>query len=611
MNHLFLFTIGPVQTFLAQARKAQDLFAGSLLISDLTRTAINAAKKEGIDVIFPDVSKTGDSVPNRFIGTCQIADVKSGTAIENAVRDRWKAIAAEALRGGVAKPLHFDDQVEGLLEIYWMFHPVTPNRSYFEVCQEADRWFGALKNMRNATVSLPETGRKCSVDGVRNVRFYRPLPGENNVAQLMGSKLFQPNDGVSITLLDDPQKFKPLPAVLQPGEGLSAVSFIKRRFEAQKVKSFESTAAVALMDDVQQLIDKEIKKEWTKGAEAYRAFIGLFERKVDYFDEQLFYEENLTPQYLKKYGYEAVVRNPSDWETVKNNHEILKGWLKQKYYAILLFDGDSMGDLISGKFLPDKSESAVVQFQCKLSGLLGEFAATASQLLSYPKGRTVYAGGDDFLGFVNLYHLLPVLHMLREQFDIMVNEPLQKEFHLKDTNNQPFYFSFSAGVAVAHYKIPLNIVLQEARNAEKRAKQSGRNALGLSVLKHSGETHQSVMQWSSGNNNKPARHAKLLGQLLEGLQGGYSDQFIRALQLQTARLSDDFYQSAGRSELLKTELKRLVARARPEHIEKDEAIIWAETTVFPLFEACKGDFNAFMNLLLSVHFLHSKMGTTA
>ncbi len=32
-NHLFLFTLGPVQSFIAQARKTQDLYAGSETLS--------------------------------------------------------------------------------------------------------------------------------------------------------------------------------------------------------------------------------------------------------------------------------------------------------------------------------------------------------------------------------------------------------------------------------------------------------------------------------------------------------------------------------------------------------------------------------------------------
>lgn len=39
-NYLFLFTISPVQSFISQARKVQDLAAGSKLLSDLISEAI-------------------------------------------------------------------------------------------------------------------------------------------------------------------------------------------------------------------------------------------------------------------------------------------------------------------------------------------------------------------------------------------------------------------------------------------------------------------------------------------------------------------------------------------------------------------------------------------
>ncbi|MBK6682241.1 MAG: hypothetical protein IPG53_20725 [Ignavibacteriales bacterium] len=51
MKYLFLLSIGPVQSFIAQARKSRDLRLGSELLSRLIDTALNepSIKK----VIFP------------------------------------------------------------------------------------------------------------------------------------------------------------------------------------------------------------------------------------------------------------------------------------------------------------------------------------------------------------------------------------------------------------------------------------------------------------------------------------------------------------------------------------------------------------------------------
>ncbi len=38
-QYLFLFTIGPVQSFIAQARKTRDLYAGSAILGEIIDAA--------------------------------------------------------------------------------------------------------------------------------------------------------------------------------------------------------------------------------------------------------------------------------------------------------------------------------------------------------------------------------------------------------------------------------------------------------------------------------------------------------------------------------------------------------------------------------------------
>lgn len=69
MKHLLLFTITPVQSFIAEARKVSDLAAGSQLLSQLISDAMQYLIDRNIssedDIIFP--SRTIDSKPNRFL----------------------------------------------------------------------------------------------------------------------------------------------------------------------------------------------------------------------------------------------------------------------------------------------------------------------------------------------------------------------------------------------------------------------------------------------------------------------------------------------------------------------------------------------------------------
>ncbi len=53
-THLFLFTIGPVQAFIAQARRTQDLYIGSRMLSALAAAGVRAATNSaGFQAIFP------------------------------------------------------------------------------------------------------------------------------------------------------------------------------------------------------------------------------------------------------------------------------------------------------------------------------------------------------------------------------------------------------------------------------------------------------------------------------------------------------------------------------------------------------------------------------
>lgn len=71
MNSLLIFTIGPVQSFLEQARKTHDLYAGSRFLSHLCRRAIDKARELGAEIIYPHLdnpSFPGASLPSSLLG---------------------------------------------------------------------------------------------------------------------------------------------------------------------------------------------------------------------------------------------------------------------------------------------------------------------------------------------------------------------------------------------------------------------------------------------------------------------------------------------------------------------------------------------------------------
>ena len=65
-QYMLMFSLGPVQTFIAQARKTRDLWIGSLLLSKLMEVAMDGIKGE---FIFPATRKVEDTpdIPNKYI----------------------------------------------------------------------------------------------------------------------------------------------------------------------------------------------------------------------------------------------------------------------------------------------------------------------------------------------------------------------------------------------------------------------------------------------------------------------------------------------------------------------------------------------------------------
>ncbi len=562
-NHIFILSIGPVQTFIAQARKAQDLFGGSRSLSHLCTKAISYAKDHGIEIVFPVVNEQ-KSIPNRFVGvvTASQEQLKElGDKIEQHIQNTFLAIAQEIkVEYHIPTINGFDEQIKQHLDIHWIFYPVTTN--YETDYAEAEKWFGAAKNIRQFQ-QLSEGGRKCSLDGERNVKVYRLKENEDK-AKVLEVKLFQAVGDVHI--IRNNSKTIPL-GLLSEGEGLSAVSFVKRAFEFKK-QSFPSTARIALMDTLNR-----IWKNGDKGVELLVSYKNEFLKKDNpHFDEQLLFDENVSKDYFKYHGYSALTKSIIP---IRRRYEDLVRYMSknnlplQKYYALIVFDGDRMGKIISGKYLKTTSKHQLKAFQERTSERLAAYAKWAYQYLDNPKGHTIYAGGDDFMGLINLNYLYETMQELYDQFNNQVNQVLQADFI--DDLEHDFNFTFSAGVVITHYKTPLSIVLKKAREMEKLAKKDkfkgggGRDAFAISVIKHSGESHATVYKWQYLANVKGIN---------DQLQSeNYSTTFIKNIQNELNSLggfrSTSFTKDGGiGAAIAEKEIQRLVERARTPNQKK-------------------------------------------
>ena len=199
-QYLFLFSIGPVQSFIAQARKTQDLYAGSKILSELAKSGLIAAQPK--EIIFPSKIEN-PSLPNRFLCIIETPDARDfgKNIVEKAVRAKWNEIAKYVL--GFAEIKGIKEQIDAHLDINWAFQEIKSDFSdYTAQYEKIERLLGAVKNARsfsqfNYQSGLGEKGRKCSLDGERNVKFYRLNENENETEVLI-KKLYATKVEVSI-----------------------------------------------------------------------------------------------------------------------------------------------------------------------------------------------------------------------------------------------------------------------------------------------------------------------------------------------------------------------------------------------------------------------------
>lgn len=265
---------------------------------------------------------------------------------------------------------------------------------------------------------------------------------------------------------------------------------------------------------------------------------------------------------------------PSFWEAHSQNETLkpgikakLNGFFQESYYALILMDGDNMGAWLSGS--EDKYRLAYQdswhsklqdgidrRYQDKLkpylqskrypsparhmaiSDALNGFSLDLARYVveTLYKGKLLYAGGDDVMAMVAVDDLLPMMLLLRLVYsgDFPNNgEPLtvwkellkqeKAELHLKNgyvLKDKTLYrvmgekATASCGAVIAHHTAPLGQVLKTLRNAEKRAKNSGRNAFAIDLLKRSGGAVKLTCPWFSTPDNPESLLDSPMGQLI-------------------------------------------------------------------------------------------------
>ncbi len=475
MNHLLAISVGPVQEFIAAARRTRDLWFGSYLLSEISKATAKAVQDNGGTLIFPaSVVPEEDLLPDSPLNVSNIilAEVNGHDPQEifknakKAAERRWRDFADPVFHENqqVIRSDIWLDQVDDVIECYAAWVSVTGN--YPVDRKRLMRLLAGRKNCRNFK---PANGRagvpKSSLDGLRESVLVQPERGES-------LNEFRTRWPISIL-----RRLR-----ISDGEQLDVIGVVKRAWErAGERLSYPSVSRVAA-------------DSWIRGVGA----ISLAELISEC---QTLGRDVLRPLNIKEDGHPKFALFPYEGTAVFRSryrelteeagvdiHELqpLSNALRKlvaqfgepsPYLAMIVADGDSMGKALSKLESPDKHR----QFSQSLAG----FAAGAKKVVQDHYGILVYAGGDDVLGFVPVDKALSCARKLHDDFGTTMEKWAAK------TGTE---LTLSVGVAIAHFMEPLEDLLNYGRAAEKHAKdpkqgdkgQSPRNGLAVHLLKRGG-----------------------------------------------------------------------------------------------------------------------------
>ena len=614
---LMIFSITPVQGFISNARKLRDYWTGSILLSWLAFEGIKwVIENLGPDhVVYPsliDQSLINEyliknwkvneefllnknlhiaSFPNKFLFLIPFSKSENfANEIENSIKDSWnnlvdssykhlldilnnKNFTIDETSKNYLKKI-FERQNKNFWELNWVavkllnkenkdeIENLLISKNYKSQFQLLERFLDMIKDkqhydksgigilysishslcqsalaaqkIRREIVREEEPGEKCQMCGEFEVLHCEDF--KNRGASEYSKHIREFWDRLNENWKNEVD--------FKENERLCSICFIKRiayqvlsREEKHilnkvfKGVSYESTTEIALYHffeaNKQKLEDLALKKE-----------INLKKLKKE-IAQHLYQSE------------EDKINLPIDVE-IKN---------RDKYYAILLMDGDNMGKLINGETIASTWESimhpdilekiknkTIEEVYCKnwqdifknvpkrnitpaihlsISEALGDFAVYGvSLIIKKYNGKLIYAGGDDVCAVVPVNNVIfaadEIQKYYKSSFRLIYKENNKElngnfspeEGKLSVNLGKGKDISISAGILICHHKESLSHMIKMAHALldDKAKKQGGRNCLALQLRKRSGGDRFFIAKWDSDRLNSLKKLQEQIGE---------------------------------------------------------------------------------------------------
>jgi CRISPR-associated protein Cmr2 len=472
-------TFAPVQGFIENSRKLRDLYGSSYILSYLARAVCEAVPPE-LSLISPAITNITQGTPNQILIK---GDLRQQTA-QDTFNKAWKIILKEC-QAWIEETVTHQWQWNSAISTY--DQTTTPwdyswDREWKLCANNAWEFFWAQgstaheardnlfqkKRSRN-WIAINWTGESSTLSGADALALpsagtYHPKQGSLKDQEAESKAFFaQLSAAIGKAFIDNIReqlRTDKLNAIARYGPGF--IHFVERTSnnEAQQ-KELYQTYGAAILDPTEQLsIPELVKRLITLEAIAQNLDIPLNEVPETYRDL------NRLPQKQK---------DPT----------------KRRWTGWFLGDGDRASEYLST--CPD---SKITEFSEEML----KWGETLKSNFNKNLGRIIYAGGDDFLGVFyrkandateTVEFINPVLQPY---------ECLEWFYGFRSDGNPPDLWdqkkiTVSVGFVWAAPNVPQRDVLQHCREAEKVAKNSGRDRIAIRILFNGGNTLEWTCPW--------------------------------------------------------------------------------------------------------------------
>lgn len=483
-NALLLITVGPVSQFIEPSRKMRDLYAGSYLLSSLSKFILEEINSsplfDKVNTVFPMENQA--SIPNRVVAKIQNCTEKElveiGQSLEEATREKWLSLTARIFKQSkVEMTANMKRQLIHMLEIHWVIEPYT---DYTEGYQNILKKMHQMKNTRTFNQLYEPAARKCDLYPMYNALIVK----EKENGELSRYAIADEHVPFTNTSFD-----------LKPGEGLSAIAYVKRMLH--KVDDlpnydveFHSVAHMLLLNQLDSSYHSQLSKLEDNASEI------IFNLKNNVSVTDVYSQQS-----------EKIAR-----EVVKQLPKVSLS----PYYAIIKLDGDDIGQVYTRR--SDKKTHS------DLSRKIAGFSNEAKKIIEKYDGMCIFAGGEDILAFLPISTAFAALKEIRLTFPKTLSS-------LSSADQE---FTLSAGIVIAHLMTPLKPLLRRVEELEAYAKaiDDQKDAFAIELIHRGGKSSPFRSKFGNECNN-----IRSLETIIENLTGKeYSMSFIHHLIMSLQRI---------------------------------------------------------------------------